>query len=524
MEILNSDAFTFIGFPRSASEIIYNCIDYHQRLQKLNYTQPEHSLYSSTNDYDNYRNDALISSDDTLEINYLNESYSSTMINSNCPGLRSQSTVAHISMAVATITMLIHFILVTIVNNELKKLYGVCLIIVILFNALHSGILFASAYMPTTISFNLTEKEITYFIKKNLFFNCWFMDVITHYLILSIYLGIFFGLIERYRCINQYFKRPSITLKSFNALFRKHRRRNNSSTKMHNEWFTDPYTIICGGSCHSSNNNVTNISSDNKVKNQCKIFKKLDDTPKNHERRTRFLPQKDKYFEQNRNRMMSTSHRLVFNDLNIQNNRTWNITVIAGVLCLPILPTGYGVWASYYLSLNSVWNPSYGIITCGNLGGCLAAHQLLMHMPIAFLCLGIITLIILISIKTDTNCLIPEQLNVQSLDANARFRMLTKIAISHTIVWITAFLSNYICHAATWQFYGLVIALQSLYIIVSFAFSRPFLEVIFKRDDPLSRLKLDNLAMQLPLGVFRGHGSVSTTTNLGGCSKSPFTR
>ncbi|CAH8472714.1 unnamed protein product [Heterobilharzia americana] len=477
--MLNSDPFNFIGFPQSASEIIYNCADYHQRLLKLNYAKLEGITYYETGN-DVYQGDPVVSVD-TIRINYLNETHSST-INSNCPGLRSQSTVAHISMAVATITMLVHFIMVIIISSGLRKLYGICLSIVILFNALHSGVLFASAYMPKTIIFNLTETEIKYFVEKKLFFNCWFMDILTHYLILSIYTGIFFGLIERYRCTNHCFKRTSIFSKS---------------------WRLKSLTGHAGNrkdGIHQMKRYKTNgllIRMQPPVRNECKTFKQLEQNLHRQERRTRFVASKDGGYEQNKGNT-NIIPRLIINDASIPNNRRWNIIIIVSVLCLPLLPTSYGIWASSYLRLSSVWNPSYGIITCGNLGGCLAAHQWLMHVPIAFLCLATVILIILISIKTHTNCLIQDQFSSQPLDSNARFRMLTKIAISHTVVWIAAFISNYICHAAAWQFYGLVLALQ---------------KVIFKRDDPLARLKLDNLAMQLPLGVFRSHVTVSTSTN-----------
>ncbi|CAH8481135.1 unnamed protein product [Heterobilharzia americana] len=511
MHMLNSDPFNFIGFPQSASEIIYNCADYHQRLLKLNYAKLEGITYYETGN-DVYQGDPVVSVD-TIRINYLNETHSST-INSNCPGLRSQSTVAHISMAVATITMLVHFIMVIIISSGLRKLYGICLSIVILFNALHSGVLFASAYMPKTIIFNLTETEIKYFVEKKLFFNCWFMDILTHYLILSIYTGIFFGLIERYRCTNHCFKRTSIfskswRLKSLNWSCRKQKGRDTSNEKIQNEWVAHSYATT---SKVDHDDTVQKTLCDTKVRNECKTFKQLEQNLHRQERRTRFVASKDGGYEQNKGNT-NIIPRLIINDASIPNNRRWNIIIIVSVLCLPLLPTSYGIWASSYLRLSSVWNPSYGIITCGNLGGCLAAHQWLMHVPIAFLCLATVILIILISIKTHTNCLIQDQFSSQPLDSNARFRMLTKIAISHTVVWIAAFISNYICHAAAWQFYGLVLALQSLYIIVSFTFSRPFLEVIFKRDDPLARLKLDNLAMQLPLGVFRSHVTVSTSTN-----------
>ncbi|XP_018648531.1 hypothetical protein Smp_127220 [Schistosoma mansoni] len=359
----------------------------------------------------------------------------------------------------------------------------------------------------------MTNGDITYFTRENVFFNCRFMDLLTHYLILSIYLGIFFGLFEHYLQLNQCYKHSSIETKPWkckspHCLWKKQKHPSTSCQKVkYNDWLTDSYA-------------TTGVTKVNLVKKfQCvitqpedkfKTVRSLERIKKDQERKTRFVTLKDGYSRHQSNIFPC----VINNDIKMHNNRMWNFIVIISIVCLPIFPTTYGIWASYYLDLNSIWNPAYGIITCGNLGGCLTAYQWLMHIPLAFLCFTSIVLIILISIKTDTNCLIQDHFSSQSLDVKARFRMFSKIAISHTFLWILAFISNYICHTIVWQFYGIFIALQSLYIIVSFTFSRPFLEVLFKRDDPLGRLKLDNLAMQLPLGVFHSHRSIPMSSNI----------
>ncbi|CAH8456167.1 unnamed protein product [Schistosoma turkestanicum] len=510
MEIKKPDLSNFIGFPKSVSEIIYDCMDYHQRSIKLYSTKSASSTYYATNSM--HENTVMIHGD-TFQINYLNETYS-RLLNSNCPILRSQSTVAHISMAVASVTMFAHFIMVIFVNKGLRRLYGNCLSLIILFNSLHSGVLFFSAYIPSTIGFNLTDTKVTYFIKENMFFNCWFMDMLTHYLILSIYLGIFFGLIERYlhlkRCRkHSCIKKQTWNFKSFHFLGKNAKHPVKSKQKVkYNDWFTEPYTITG----IPKGNIVEHLQyATTQPENKFKTVKTFEHIGKGGERKTRFIALKNGYSRHPSNMLP----RVIKSDINMYDNLMWNLIVIFSVICLPIFPVTYGIWASYYLDLNNAWNPAYGIITCGNLGSCLTAHQWLMHIPVAFLCFGTIILIILISVKTDTNCLIQNQFSSQSLDVKARFRMLSKIAISHTFLWIIAFISNYICHAIIWQFYGIFVALQSLYIIVSFTFSRPFLEVLFKRDDPLGRLKLDNLAMQLPLGVFHSHRSIPTLSNVG---------
>ncbi|KAK4474138.1 hypothetical protein MN116_003441 [Schistosoma mekongi] len=520
METLIHDSFNFIGFPRSVSEVIYDCVDYNQRLIRLNYTK-----LTNITDYDvnnGIPEDNVMIHGDVLKINYLNETYS-RLINSNCPILRSQSAVAHVSMAVASVTMFAHFIMITFVNKGLRRLYGIYLSLIILFNSLHSGILFLSAYMPTTISLNLTGKEITYHIRENMFFTCWFMDMLTHYFILSVYLGIFFGLIERYLYMNQCYKNLSIKPKPWNfnschLLWKNRKKPGVSNQKVKsNDWFTDPYSITGA----SKNDNVRKFHCVmTKPESEIKAVTQLEFNVKHQERKTRFVALKDGYSRQIKYQR-NINPRFMSNDISVYKNRMWNFIVLTSVFCLPILPITYGIWASYYLNFSNIWNPAYGIITCGNLGSCIAAHQWLMHIPVGFLCFGTIFLIILISIKTDTNCLIQNQFSSQTLDDKARFRMLSKIAISHTFIWIIAFISNYICRATVWQFYGIFTALQSLYIIVSFTFSRPFLEVLFKRDDSLGRLKLDNLAMQLPLGVFLSHRSISMSSNVGN-SKSPL--
>ncbi|RTG87372.1 uncharacterized protein DC041_0000619 [Schistosoma bovis] len=516
MAIDKPDSSNFIGFPRSVSEIIYDCFDYHHKPGNNNFTKLENNMTNSIHE------DSVMFHGDTIEITYLNETYLRS-INSYCPILRSQSTVAHISMAVASITMFAHFIMVFSVNKSLRRLYGNCLSLIILFNSIHNGVLFFSAYMPSTISFNMTNKEVTYFTRENMFFNCRFMDFLTHYLILSIYLGIFFGLFEHHLQLNHCYKHSSIKTKSWNfksphCLWKKQKCPSTSCQKTkYNDWFNN--------SCA-----ITGVPKGNFVKKfQCvitqpeakfKTVRSLERIKKDQERKTRFVALKDGYSSHQSNIIP----RVINNDVRMHNNRMRNFIVISAIVCLPIFPTTYGIWASYYLNLNSIWNPAYGIITCGNLGGCLTAYQWLMHIPVAFLCFASIVLIILISIKTDTNCLIQAHFSSQSVDVKARFRMFSKMAISHTFLWILAFISNYICHTIVWQFYGIFIALQSLYIIVSFTFSRPFLEVLFKRDDPLGRLKLDNLAMQLPLGVFHSHRSIPMSSNVGSSVISPLSK
>ncbi|CAI2724595.1 unnamed protein product [Schistosoma spindalis] len=518
MAIEKPDSSKFIGFPRCVSEIIYNCLDYHHRPSNNNSTKLENITYYDLSN--SIHEDSVMIHDDTIEITYLNETYSKP-INSNCPILRSQSTVAHISMAVASITMFAHFIMVFSVNKSLRRLYGNCLSLIILFNSLHNGVLFFSAYMPSTISFNMTNKEVTYFTRANMFFNCRFMDFLTHYLFLSIYLGIFFGLFEHHLQLNHCYKYSFIKTKSLNfksprCLWKNQKCPSTSSQKIkHNDWFTDSYAITGAPKVNFVRKFQCVVT---QPEAKFKTVRSLERIRKDQERKTRFVALKDGYSSHQNNIIP----RIINNDIKMYNNRMRNFIVISSIVCLPIFPTTYGIWASYYLNLNSIWNPAYGIITCGNLGACLTAYQWLMHIPVAFLCFASIVLIILISIKTDTNCLIQDHFSSQSLDVKARFRMFSKMAISHTFLWILAFISNYICHTIVWQFYGIFIALQSLYIIVSFTFSRPFLEVLFKRDDPLGRLKLDNLAMQLPLGVFHSHRSIPMSSNVGSSVISPL--
>lgn len=183
---------------------------------------------------------------------------------------------------------------------------------------------------------------------------------------------------------------------------------------------------------------------------------------------------------------------------------------LTALFLMPAVPVVAGVWISSVTKIDHDWNPVYGIISCGGVGGCIRAHQLLLYGPILVLMTIEFVFVLVISkhiIDTDDY---NQQISTEYIKLTARFSMLLKITLSQFLVWITAFISNYICVLTTWQLYGLFSALHSLYILVGFMLTRPVLDIIFKRNDPLTRLKLEHLVINLPLGLNKPANRAST--------------
>ncbi|KAA0201031.1 hypothetical protein FBUS_06625 [Fasciolopsis buskii] len=406
----------------------------------------------------------------------------------NCPMVHAQSTIAHTSLAVGTAALVIHILLVFSINHGLVRLYGPCLLFSIALSALHNLLLFVSSYFTSDLETflqistdqptNQTRREATHSLY------CPLMDASVHYLSISVHLSTLFALMEQYSMSVSNFLSSHLS----GASSRPH-----MGSPVREIWKTNKCRKI--PQCNISldfRNHPSKIDYEPGHKN-------IHSFPLNSCSRN-FGLHSDTRRESGKTPLRSCSFLKV-------ENWCWLGPLLSVIL--PSLPVGFGLWLSRSYGLENLWNPTYGVLTCGSVGTCLAGMQLLLYLPLGLIFVGQITLMCIINMKSDST---PDLMTTYSMhlpnrsspDFGARCCMLTKLAGSQLIVWITAFVSNYVCLVTMWQLYAIFTGLQGLYVCVSFTFARPFLEIVFRKNDPLSRLKLDNLVMQLPLGLVRG--------------------
>ncbi|KAL3308725.1 hypothetical protein Ciccas_012739 [Cichlidogyrus casuarinus] len=169
------------------------------------------------------------------------------------------------------------------------------------------------------------------------------------------------------------------------------------------------------------------------------------------------------------------------------------IVVIVSLLCTPAIL----LWI-----LVALWpvEPGghliAGYFSCNDFGICLTSHVTMIQLPIL---LSFIANACLCFVTRKTGIL-QSQGDLQSLSQNkSRLWMLTKIALVELFIWLLIFWDSFFYQLAVWHFYNLLNALRSIFLLINFLFSRPVLEVFFRVSDPLSILKISNLAFPLPM-------------------------
>ncbi|KAA3679781.1 uncharacterized protein DEA37_0009293 [Paragonimus westermani] len=75
----------------------------------------------------------------------------------------------------------------------------------------------------------------------------------------------------------------------------------------------------------------------------------------------------------------------------------------------------------------------------------------------------------------------------------ARFWIITKLSLTHCIVWVTAFAASYYTSVTMWHVFTLFCSLQAIYIAVNCTFSRPVLDLIHQwQEDKTEAVKTDH--------------------------------
>ncbi|THD26631.1 hypothetical protein D915_002621 [Fasciola hepatica] len=489
MDNFTTEIEHFITFPGSSLNLIERCLGFIAMRWAEELNQLELNNVSRT--HSTWIVDKQLAYLQTiLRHNQINESSVYTEMDQNCPTLHAQSTIAHTSLAVGFVALLIHILLVFFINHGLVRLYGPCLLVSIFLTALHNLLLFASSYVTSNLEttlqhstgtfLNQTRREISHRVL------CPLMDVSTHYLSISVHLSVLFALLEQYNFPGGAYKKisPGVGLRShINSPPRAHLPSKSSNVSQN--------SFPHGHGVHSSlkESDKYRVSEPNvnfySCSNDFRLSKDVRQEP------------------------VKVSLRPFIHLLTVR----WYWIGPLLSMCLPCLPVAFGLWLHHRSGLENMWNPTYGVLTCGSVGSCLAGMQILFYLPVGLILAGQIALIFMINMRAD-HTPDPTAHSVQYShriypDFEARCCMIFKFAGSQLIVWITAFVSNHVCLVTMWQLYAIFTGLQGLYVCVSFTFARPFLEVVFKKNDPLRRLKLDNLVMQLPLGIVRGARDVS---------------
>ncbi|CAH8876237.1 unnamed protein product [Trichobilharzia szidati] len=78
----------------------------------------------------------------------------------------------------------------------------------------------------------------------------------------------------------------------------------------------------------------------------------------------------------------------------------------------------------------------------------------------------------------------------KTTNISARFWITVKFTITHTLVWIIAFLALIQASIALWHVFTLLNSLQAIYITVNCTFTRPVLDLIYQwREEKLDYYK-----------------------------------
>ncbi|CAL8078942.1 unnamed protein product [Calicophoron daubneyi] len=406
-----------------------------------------------------------------------------------CPVTHSQSTIAHASLAVATLAMTVHLSVVFFLKGSVLKLYGSCLLMSMICGLIHNAILFSAAYVTNFIFFESPQPPRNHTHLQR-WYPCLITDSVLHYVSLALHISILCGLISRFKAIRVLYSEHCASCTA-QGLY-------SNRTSIVGGLILDHTSLnIPAYKCRSGSSRQRDVNSFSSTTNRLMgnsgaKYEKAQTTG-----RFSIKPAQSEG---------SCNYRLLPGEcrcplITCMAKINWNAVGPLLALIFPILPVTFGLWATYNLDLDNSWNPAYGVVTCGGVGSCILAFQWMLYLPLGVIFACELSVIVTVFRRASDYAVIFQQLTLPTVEPRAQFLMITKMALSQMVIWCVAFISNYACLMTMWQLYAISAGLQNLYLLVSFVFSRPFLEIIFKRNDPLGRLKLDNLVMQLPLGA-----------------------
>lgn len=151
----------------------------------------------------------------------------------------------------------------------------------------------------------------------------------------------------------------------------------------------------------------------------------------------------------------------------------------ACALLIPVLPVGGGLVFHTTLPEHHM-SPRYGTITCS-----FASHfgfLYLLFIPL-FLSLTVQTSLLLSTVKMHHSNIHERQSLARSKHHQARFTMVAKITITNWLVWFAALLFANLSYSILWHLFSLFNALQVIFLIITFVFTRPVMEVFLKIVD-----------------------------------------
>ncbi|KAG5447590.1 hypothetical protein CSKR_101358 [Clonorchis sinensis] len=404
----------------------------------------------------------------------------SELTDPNCPNSSGRSMIAHAGLAVGSLATATHLALIFSLRSGLVRLYGPCLLTSMWSSFLHSLLLFASAQISSFVrqSENLSTEFSTQLL------TCQLIDSLLHATALITHLSLLLGLFGQYQQIKR------------------------------NEFYRT--TFIRKDVTHRRNSRSMCIP----LSNQVPVLPSVCTTP-DYECKLSGYPKSvlNRHSTEELHRSTQPAQTMWTGRVMLPNYSTsrrhhcfpegychadWSCMGPPLSVLLSLVPVSFGLYSTWTFELSSPWNLAYGIVNCGGVGSCLLAFQWLLYLPlgIVFVCESLLIAFVVTRPAYSQTVVFGTQSEInEHLHFKAQFGMHCKMVISQMVVWITAFISNHVCLTSLWQLYALFTGLQSLFLIVSCVLSRPFLEVIFKRNDPLRHLKLDNLAMNMPLAM-----------------------